>query len=398
VKIGIDATSWSNNRGFGRFTRELLTALFQLQSEHKFCLFVDQPLQGLSNFQNVSVIQVASSRPTTEAAVADSNRSLSDMYKLYRAVSGASLDIMFYPAVYSWFPAPRSLPTMVTIHDAIAEHYPKLVFPKWKNRLFWTLKVKLAIWQSKRILTVSHAAKAEIVQYMGANPDSIDIASEAPPPGFRRTTDQSLMLAARQRASLPDEAPIIVYVGGLAPHKNLHGLLDGLEIAINEGHIPEVHLALIGDLKGAGFTSNHDSLQARVLANPALRNKVHFCGYVSDPDLIALYSSAVAVAMPSYSEGFGLPAVEAMACATPVLSSNRGALPEVVAEGGLYFDPFDARSIATAIVSIVEDDALQSRLSINALSRAESFTWERAARLTIEHLEAMQRMSIRLRL
>ena len=389
MNIGIDATCWSNNRGFGRFTRELLTALFQLKSGHTFYLFVDQPLQDLSKFQNVSVIPVASSRPTTEAAVADSNRSLSDMYKLYRAVANTSLDIMFYPAVYSWFPAPHSLPSMVTIHDAIAEHYPKLIFPKWKNRLFWTLKVKLAIWQSKRILTISQAAKAEIVEYMGTNPDDIDIASAAPSPYFRQTTDENLMHCARQRASLPGDAPIIVYVGGLAPHKNLHGLLDGFELAMKDGTIPDVHLALVGDLKGAGFTSNYDSLHARVLANPALRGRVHFSGYVSDEDLVALYSSAIAVAMPSYSEGFGLPAVEAMACGAPVLSSDRGALPEVVGDAGLYFDPFDARSIAKAIIEMMGNAELRSRLSSNALFRAQNFSWERAARLTMGHLETM---------
>lgn len=389
MNIGIDATSWCNTRGFGRFTRELLTALFQLESEHRFYLFTDQPLGDLSHFGNVEVIVAASSRPTTQAAVADSNRSVVDMYQLYRAVAGTALDIMFFPTVYSWFPVPRRLPTSVTIHDAIAEHYPKLIFPKWKNRLFWTLKVRLAIWHSKRILTISNAAKAEIVEYMGAAPDTIDIASAAPSLHFRPTQDKDLMLAARQRAALPADVPIIIYVGGLAPHKNLHGLLDGFEIAIGQGRIPDVHLALVGDFKGAGFTSNYDSLSARVLADPVLRSRVHFCGYVSDADLVALYSAAMAAAMPSYSEGFGLPAVEAMACAAPVLSSDRGALPEVVGDAGVYFDPFDAQSVASAIVAMGEDAELRSRLSSNALARARSFTWERAARLTLRHLEAL---------
>lgn len=136
MEIGIDATCWWNNRGFGRFTRELLSALFQLDTPHHFILFVDQPLQELSAFSNVSVVQVPSSRPTTEAAVADSRRSIVDMIRMYRAVANTTLDIMFFPAVYSWYPVPRRLPTMVTVHDAIAEHYPKLIFPRWRNRFF----------------------------------------------------------------------------------------------------------------------------------------------------------------------------------------------------------------------------------------------------------------------
>tara|TARA_B110000503_G_scaffold30128_1_gene48729 strand:+ start:36484 stop:37662 length:1179 start_codon:yes stop_codon:yes gene_type:complete len=391
VKIGIDATCWWNNRGFGRFTRELLTALFQLETDHHFYIFIDQPLHELSSLGNVSIVQVASSRPTTEAAVADSARSVFDVYKLYSAVASTSLDIMFFPAVYSWYPVPGTLPTMVTIHDAIAEHFPKLIFPKWKNRFFWSLKVKLALWRSKRILTVSHAAKAEIIEYMGANPARIDVASAAPSPQFKQTRDGSLMSAARHRASLPPIAPIIIYVGGLSPHKNLDGLLDGFEKAILDGRIANLHLALIGDFKGAGFLSNYDDLNTKVMASPTLRTRVHFSGYVSDQDLVALYSCALAAVMPSFSEGFGLPAIEAMACSAPVLASNRGSLPEVIGDAGIYFDPFDSETIATAIIEIVKNAELRARLSSNALARAREFTWERAARLTLKHLESMHR-------
>lgn len=389
MNIGIDGTCWWNNRGFGRFTRELLTALFELDSAHHFYLFMDQPLDELTRFKNVTVIRAASSRPTTEAAVANSNRSPFDIYRLYRAVAQCPLGIMFFPAVYSWYPVPRKLPTMLTVHDAIAEHYPNLIFPGWKSRLLWTIKMKCAIWSSQRILTVSSAAKEEIVEYIGADRDSIDITSGAPGPEFQQSKDESRNIAARQRASLPVDVPVIIFVGGLAPHKNLHGLLDGFELSLNNGHLRNVHIALIGDFSGAGFFSNYDSLQERVQANPKLRDRVHFSGYISDADLVALYSFALAVAMPSYSEGFGLPAIEAMACSAPVLASNRGSLPEVVGDAGIYFDPFDVESISTAIVEMVENDALRAQLSANALVRARSFTWQRAAQLTLAYLEAM---------
>jgi len=136
VKIGIDATCWWNNRGFGRYTREMLTALFQLDTQHHFTLFIDQPIEDLSRFANVEIIEVGSSRPTTEAAVADSSRSVLDMFRLYRAVASTRLDLMYFPAVYSWFPVPNRLPMMLTVMDAIAEHYPKLIFSSWRSRFF----------------------------------------------------------------------------------------------------------------------------------------------------------------------------------------------------------------------------------------------------------------------
>jgi glycosyltransferase involved in cell wall biosynthesis len=391
VNIGVDATCWWNNRGFGRFTRELLGALFQLDSAHHYYLFTDQPLAGLTQFDNVSIIEVSSSRPTTEAAVADSSRSVRNMYGLYKAVADTPLDIMFFPAVYSWFPVPRSLPTIVTVHDAIAEHYPKLIFSSWKSRFFWTLKVKLAIWNSQRIMTVSAAAKEEIVEYIGVDPSIIDIAGGAPNPLFKFEHDPQKLQQVRAKMKLPADAPIIVYVGGLAPHKNLHGLFEGFEKASAKGHVQDVHLVLVGDFEGGGFLSNSESLFETVEASPELRGRVHFTGYVSDDELVALYSSALAVAMPSYSEGFGLPAIEAMACSAPVLSSNTGSLPEVVGDAGVYFDPFDTDAIASAIIEMVENTELRAQLSANALARAPVYTWDRAARLTLGHLEGLRR-------
>lgn len=391
MRIGIDATCWWNNRGFGRFTRELLTALFELDTEHSYVLFVDQPIEDLSRFSHVTIVEVGSSRPTTEAAVADSSRSLLDMFALYRSVARTDLDLMYFPAVYSWFPVPQSLPTMLTVMDAIAEHYPQLIFPNWKSRIFWSLKVKLAIWNSQRILTLTEASKQEIVEYIGAPASMIDIAGCAPSQQFAAVTDPETIRTARERAGLPLDARILVYVGGLAPHKNLHGLLDGFEQALAHDQVKDVHLALVGDFEGGGFHSNYESLKARVQGSDALAERVHFSGYVSDEDLVALYSSAVAAAMPSYSEGFGLPAIEAMACGAPVLSSTLGSLPEVVGDAGIYFDPFNISEIAAAIVAMTTDTDRRAELSALALQRAPQFTWERAARLAITHMENMQR-------
>jgi len=153
--------------------------------------------------------------------------------------------------------------------------------------------------------------------------------------------------------------------------------------------VEELHLALVGDFEGAGFLSNYESLKQRVEHSQALRGRVHFSGYVSDDDLVALYSSAVAAAIPSFSEGFGLPAIEAMACGAPVLSSTLGSLPEVVGEAGVYFDPAQPQEIADAISTMVNDTELRERLSQIALARAPEFTWERAARRALGHMENM---------
>lgn len=386
MKIGIDGTCWWNQRGFGRMARELLKAMFALPSEHRFLLFVDQPAAEEMLLDNVEVIQVFPQRPLTEAATANDQRSPLDLWRMHRAVKKSEAELFFFPAVYSWFPIPASLPTVVTLHDAIAERFPELIFPSWKGRLLWKLKMHLALRSADRVMTVSQAAKEEIAEYIGVQPERIDVISEAPGANFVPLEGPNPQL--RERLGLPAEGRLIVYVGGLAPHKNLHGLMQGLQRARQAAAMADVHLVLVGDFEGAGFHSDYASLQERS-RSAGLEGAVHFTGFVSDEDLVQLYNEAWAAAMPSFSEGFGLPAVEAMACGIPLLSSDQGSLPEVVGEAGYYFDPYDEDSIARAIQRMCTEPGGREAVARLARPRALEFTWERAAKLALGYLEQL---------
>ena len=387
MRIGIDASCWWSRRGFGRFTRELLKAMFSMSNDHEFYLFVDRAPEPDMQVPGVHIVPVSISKPVTEAAVALGSRSVSDVLSFSRTASGTPLDIMFFPAVYSWFPVRPGLPSIVTMHDAIAEHFPEMIFPDKKGRLFWALKMRLARWQATRVMTVSNSAKQEIEKYLGIRPDKIDVVSEAADPQFVQITDKGLLAVARKRTGVPADVRIIVYVGGLAPHKNIPGLLQGLAGAVKRGGLDDVHLVLVGDIKGDGFHSHFEELSAIVDDEPDLQDRVHFTGYVSDEDLVALYSDALALTLPSFSEGFGLPAIEAMACGIPVLASSAGSVPEVVGDAGLYFDPNDISQIADAIHLLASDNEVVNALKKKALKRSCEFTWERAAGLTITYLE-----------
>jgi glycosyltransferase involved in cell wall biosynthesis len=387
MRIGIDASCWWSRRGFGRFTRELLKALFEEPRGHEFYLFIDRPPEPAMSKPCVSVVPVDISRPVTEAAIAGSNRSIRDVISFTRSVAAQRLDVMFFPAVYSWFPAPPGLPSVVTLHDAIAEHFPLLVFPDMKGRLLWSLKMRMARWQAERIMTVSEAAKREIIEHLKIKPEIIDVVSEAADDRFRPVRDSKQLIAAREKAGLPAEARLIMYVGGLAPHKNIAGFMNGFALALEKGGIEDVHFAVVGDLGGDGFHSHHEELVELARSGKRLSGRVHFTGFVSDDDLVALYSDALAVTLPSFSEGFGLPAIEAMACGVPVLASLAGSVPEVVGDAGLYFDPAEPGQIADAIHSMATRAGLHRQLGNNALQRAAQFTWNKAARLALASLE-----------
>lgn len=391
MRIGIDVTCWWSRRGFGRFTRELVKAMLDRPRDHEVFLFVDREPEEPMQRPKVRIVQVAPSRHVTEAAVASGSRSVRDVWAFTRAVSEHSLDLMYFPAVYSWFPVRPGLPSVVTFHDAIAERFPQLVFPDWRGRLLWSLKVRCARWQARRIMTVSNAARDEIVAYLGVDPGRIDVVTEAADARFQPVADPRRRAAARERAGLPAGKRLLVYVGGLAPHKNLIGLLRGFARALESSGLDDVHLALIGDPKGDGFHSHADELRAFVAAEPRLHQRVHFTGFVPDEDLASLYSDALALILPSFSEGFGLPAIEAMACGIPVLGSRAGSVAEVAGDAGLYFDPHDATEIAGAIRRIACEVDVLSRLRATALERSREFTWARAAELAWSCLEKAAR-------
>ena len=178
----------------------------------------------------------------------------------------------------------------------------------------------------------------------------------------------------------------MIYVGGFAPHKNLDRLFEAFDAALGQTGMDDLALVMVGDPKGGGFHSTHDRLRARMAASPRLARHVHFPGYVSDQDLAVLHSEALALVLPSLSEGFGLPALEAMSCGAPVLGARGGAVMEVAGPAGLGFDPLSVADITAAIVRISGDRHLRDRLRANSIPETARNTWAQAARMTARTL------------
>jgi glycosyltransferase involved in cell wall biosynthesis len=387
LTIGVDATTWWNHRGFGRFTRGQLGAMLEEPRGHRFVLFIDrEPAEEMVR-ANVEIVRVPTSATVTDSAVADGNRRIRDVLAFSRAASSRPLDIFWFPAVYSWFPVRAGIPSVVTFHDAIAEHFTDLVLPQLRGRLLWNLKVWLAKRSARHIATVSRAAREEIVRYLRISPEKITVILEAADARFRSVTDASQRRVAREALGLPAGKRLILYIGGLAPHKNLAGLIEGFGKAVGDGALGDVDLVLAGDPKGDGFHSNVEELHALVEAR-GLGDQVHFPGFVPDAILTALYSDALVVAMPAFSEGFGLPAAEAIACGTPVIATKGGAVAEVVGAAGLFFDPHDSDDIARAITRVTSDASVLEQLRQHCLPRSAELSWANSAARMLDLLEA----------
>ena len=383
LTIGVDASTWWNRRGFGRFTRGLLGAMLDSPRGHRFVLFVDREPAAEMVRPHVEIVRAGTSATVTQAAVADGNRSVGDVLAFSRAASSRPLDVFWFPAVYSWFPLRPGIPAIVTFHDAIAEHFTNLVLPSLRGRLLWNLKVWLAKRSARRIATVSKAARDEIVRYLKIPREKICVILEASDARFQPVADAGARRAAREALGLPLDKRLVLYVGGLAPHKNLGSLIEGFASA----RLIDVDLVLAGDPGGDGFHSNADELRALVKTK-GLDGRVHFPGFVPDAILPALYSDALAVAMPAFSEGFGLPAAEAIACGTPVIATRGGAVEEVVGPAGLFFDPRDPNDIAGAIARVASGAAVRQRLEAACLPRAAELSWAASGAQMLDLIEA----------
>ena len=384
MRIGVDACCWGNKRGFGRFTRELLWALTAIDKSNDYLFFVDSKTDDLDDIPtNVRTIVVDTEHSQVKTAAADGRRSLRDVWAMSRGVLKHRIDTFFFPAVYSYFPIVNRAKIVLTIHDVIADHHPELVFPNTKSKLFWKLKQGLAIRQADIIATVSDYSKKEIARYFRLPESRLKVVSEAARPVFRTLPTNEGCTSALAKYGLRPDEPFLLYVGGISPHKNLTTLVGAFEIVAAARAKEPLKLVLAGDYKDDPFFSAYPALKRQV-SELGLADLVYFTGFVPDEDLAYLYNAAELLVFPSLEEGFGLPAVEAMACGTPVAASKTGSLPEVLGAAGRFFDPLNAEEMASVILEILADDQLRGRMKAAGLARSQASGWERGARELLE--------------
>jgi glycosyltransferase involved in cell wall biosynthesis len=369
MRIALDGGCWTNRRGYGRYLRELVRALARLDVGHEYVIFLDSGADRSEAWLKPFEPRFVNTRvATAEAARSDGRRSVGDLLRMSLAAARERFDVFFFPSVYSYFPLLRPVPTLVGVHDTIAENFPRHAFASRTQERFWRAKVRMALWQADRCLTVSEHARRSIERVYSYPSTRMDVAYEAAADIFQASGD-------------PRE-DFILYAGGISPSKNLLTLLD----AYSKLPDPATRLVLAGDYAGDRFQSSYQELRARIDAL-GLASRVELTGFVSDEHLASLYRRARVFVMPSLDEGFGLPAVEAMACGAPVVVSSGNALEEVVGDAGLAVDPSDAAGLAAAIDRILSDAALAAELSGRSLVRARQFSWDVTARGVLAALE-----------
>lgn len=384
MRIGFDGGCLANRRGFGRFARLLLSALAEQREEHEIVVVIDGPSASTVELpEGVETLVVDIREAPSAAASARGRRRFRDMLAMGRAVARARFDLMYFPATYTFYPVWRVPRLVVTMHDTLPLEHPELVFPTRRGRAAWMLKETVAARMADRIVTVSETSKQFLKDRFRLEEDRLHVVGEGPATVFRPLADAPEADGVLKRYGLSPDSAYLLYVGGLSPHKNLPRLIEGFA----KSAPVEASLVLVGDLKDV-FHTHVPEIQ-RTITREGLDGRVILTGFVPDDDLVYLYSRAYALALPSLLEGFGLPAVEAMACGVPVAASRAGSLPEVVGDAGLLFDPLEVDSIAEALGRLFADRSERDRLAAMALKRAADFSWERSARSLLDCFEAL---------
>jgi len=387
VRVGVDATCWANDRGYGRFAREIVTAMVTVAPEIEFVCFLDA--EAAARFElhrpNVRAITVALSAAPSRAASAAGNRSLPDMFRMTAAVAREKLHCFFSPSVYTYFPLPPGLPAVITIHDAIAERFPTMTLPSRRARIFWRLKVWLALKQARHIVTVSGFAARDIARIHRLPADRLTIALEAPAAAYVPQISPARTKAMSARVGVPAGAPWFTYVGGLNPHKNVPVIVRAhAELAKELGaHAP--HLVLVGAADRDVFHGDQQAIRDAI-TSARTDGLIHWAGFLDDADIAPLHAGAIALLLPSECEGFGLPAVEAAACGAPVIATLESPLPELLEGGGIFVAPHDQRALLDAMRQLTLDPGLRSRMGVVAARRARELTWTGGAESCIAAL------------
>lgn len=367
MRVGVDATSWGNRRGYGRFARNAVGRLVELDGETTYVFFIAGREESVP--ARAELLDVGTRRPPTGTG-ATSHRPLADLLRLARAARRARLDCFLFPSVYTYFPV-RGVPTVVGVHDTTVLDLPELTVPSRRARLFWRLKEQHAIRHAARVFTVSRAARAAIADRYGLAEDRIAIVPEAPASAFvPRPAEET----ARELVAL-GLAPgsYLLYAAGISPHKNVELLLDAY--ASLDQPPP---LVLVGALEDDSYLSAAQAVRERVARLPSSHRAV-LAGFVSDETLARLYSGATVVVCPSLAEGFGLPPVEAAACGAPTLLSDVPAHRETLGEAALYFRPTDATELTRQLERLLADEGLRASLALRGRKVVERLSWDTSA-------------------
>ncbi len=374
--IGIDARSLATTprTGVGEFTYELLSHLLAQDTTHTYVLFsnawkdLDEP--PFTEHSHVTWVTTRIPNKLFHAVIALFGHPHLDTYVAKRA-GVPHIDVWMSPN-FHFTALSKQVKHALIVHDLSFHHYPSF-FSK-KGRIWhWAVHPKKQVERAHAIMTPSESTARDVAEVYGVKASTCTIlypgvCSHITSPKRRDPADVA------RAYDLPDE--FLLYLGTLEPRKNIDGLLDAYQqSSYLKKKMPIIFAGALG-YKGSQY-------QKRIEQTEGAR----YIGYVDERDKYGLYTLAHTFVYPSLYEGFGLPVLESLTCGTPVITSHRSSLPEVVGEAGIMVHPNNTRKLQTCMEDMVHDGVLHQQYAKKTTKKAQMFSWESAAKKCLELLE-----------
>lgn len=377
MKIAIEARALATEpkNGVYFYLQRLLKALFELDAKNSYTLFYFYPPKRTDFNLPVDRYQTRVIRWFPG--------------KLYRLllrtplgipvnlIASIQADVFLFPSFARW-PLFGPQKSISVIHDTSYLDYPQATANRF-FRWYLTKAVKETVKKSTHLIAVSNNTRRQVIKHYGVDPTKISVISPAIDHQIYRPAPAREIKVMREKLGITGD--YILYLGTLEPRKNILGIIEAYNSLPQE--FQRQHQLVLGGGKGWLDTE----INAAIETLPS--DRVIKAGYVSDADIVALYSGATCYIYPSHYEGWGMQILEAMACGTPVITSDNSSLPEVGGNAALYVQSEDQSTINEALLRVLKDPALRSQMSRAGIAHAKSFTWETSAKKLKTLLEAV---------
>ncbi len=362
--------------GVGTYTRNAIRTLARLDHENEYFLIgIPDKIGPRGRFGDIGALP-----PNFITVPGQPNEfSVASYLELHRVLKDNRCDLLHVPHLF-WKPQGIPCPYVVTVHDLLDHMYRVNSQSAVKRSLHFQF-TKRVLHRAARILAVSNFSKADTVRLFNVPPEKIEVIYNAIDDSFRlghASEAEREFIAERYQVN----TPFLLYAGRISPHKNVVRIIEAFAALKNElnkeGKFEDLKLIIIGD-----EVSKHPDLR-RACVKGGVQNDVRFLGFVPIDILRIFYDQAKIFVFPSLYEGFGLPPLEAMAHATPVVTSNTSSIPEVVGNAAVMVNPENVFEIMRALHRVLLDQSLRDKLKTRGMEQAAKFSWDVSVRRMLE--------------
>lgn len=376
ILVDIRHLTTAQPSGIGHYTTQLLRALFDIDQTHRYILLssgTTKPnLESFpTNTEQITTVHI----PTPNKLL--NLKTLLFSHPTFNWYVREPIDLIFLPNL-NIISLPTKIPTVLTIHDLSWKLFPYFYSQKMQ---WWHKAVRpnRLIRQATHLIVPSKSTAQDLQDVLAVAPDRLSIIPHGVDPQFS-PRPQARDHGVRSRYKLPKR--FVLFVGTLEPRKNILGLIEGVRL-YRERSKDDLQMVLIGQW---GWNATH--LRHR-LWKKEVKDWIHNLGYIPSQDRPALYRSAQIFTWPSFYEGFGLPVLEAMACATPVITSQTASLPELTKNAAILIDPYNPTDLMNSLSQLLSSEPLRHQLSARGLQQAQGYTWKTSAEKTLTVFESI---------